>query len=57
MKTPFIGWDVIYTDEGPKILEANLNWSIEAWQFTHDDFNKKFLLDLIEYHVRKHLNE
>lgn len=26
---PCIGWDVCFTKEGPKILEGNLNWSIE----------------------------
>ena len=54
---PFIGWDICYINEGPKILEANLNWSIEAWQITHDNFDKLFFQEILEFHIKRYFNE
>lgn len=28
----FIGWDIAFTDEGPIVLEGNLNWSADIYQ-------------------------
>lgn len=32
----FIGWDIIITDTGPVLLEANLTWGVELCQMSHD---------------------
>jgi hypothetical protein len=54
---PFIGWDVCYTNDGPKILEANLNWSIELWQITHENFDKLLFQEILEFHVKRYFNK
>lgn len=32
---PFIGWDIVLTDAGPLLLEANLTWGAELVQMTN----------------------
>jgi Sugar-transfer associated ATP-grasp len=32
---PFIGWDIIITDVGPLLLEANVTWCVELLQQSH----------------------
>jgi len=34
---PTIGWDVVFTDSGVKLLEGNINWGIAGHQFLSDE--------------------
>ncbi len=33
---PFIGWDIIITESGPVLLEANLTWCVHLLQIPHN---------------------
>lgn len=33
---PFIGWDIIITESGPVLLEANLTWGVDILQIPHN---------------------
>ena len=57
LELPFIGWDVALTNDGPKLLEGNLGWSVEAWQLTHQkSFDADHFISILSWHVRKHLS-
>lgn len=38
-----IGWDVVFTEEGPSILEANDEWMMGLVQFANGGLRQKFL--------------
>jgi hypothetical protein len=38
-----IGWDIVFTEEGPKILEANDEWMMALVQFANGGLRHKFL--------------
>lgn len=50
-RLPIIGWDIAFTDKGVVLLEGNLVWDVEYWEFS--DLNKKgtklFLMQLFEH--------
>lgn len=50
---PSIGWDVCFTDEGPKIIEGNLSWPIEIWQLTDKDFDPSEYLEVMNHYISK----
>lgn len=49
---PSIGWDVCYTDEGPKIIEGNLSWPVEIWELTDKDFNPSEYIRVMNHHIQ-----
>lgn len=56
MDLPFIGWDVALSPDGPVLLEGNICWDVEGWQFTHNDHtNQDQLIPLLEFHLKKQL--
>lgn len=48
---PCIGWDVCYPEGEPKIIEGNLNWSIEIIKSLVKDYDYKHYLDIMNYHI------
>jgi len=53
-ETPFIGWDIALTSNGPILLEGNADWSIELWQLTHKEtFDADKFIDLLYSNLRK----
>lgn len=51
---PMIGWDVAYTIDGIKIIEGNLNWSIEISERLEKDFDIEHYVNLMNYHIDKY---
>jgi len=40
-QVPTIGWDIAIAPDGPRIVEANLNWDAEIHAFTDTDFRRR----------------